>query len=151
MKKLVALVVFLTFVLTGTGCSFKDSDKYELYTWQALAVAATTYNETMTALGNLHTAGKVSDETAYKAIELGKKFTPLYKAAVSSLKVFVLNPTEDAGTAVKNTLTAALTSLDYLVEFAKTFGVDKKSDAEAVVNTENAEVIATTAADTFGG
>lgn len=143
MKNIISLVLSIVVVFTLSACK---SDDYVPTAWKSLAITATLYDETMQELGELHTAGKLSDENAKKAISFGKKFTPLYLTAVNALETFKLNPTEDKLDVAKNAVQAAVDSLDLLMEFAKSFGVDKKEEVSSKVTDSNAEAIAINAA-----
>lgn len=141
MKNIVYFVMSLFLCFSLSACKSAD---YETTAWKSLAVTATLYNETMLELGSMHSAGTLSDENAQKAIAFGKKFTPLYLTAVNSLKIFKANPTEDKLDVAKNAVQSAVDSLDLLMEFARSFGVDKAKEVADKVNDTNAEVIATT-------
>jgi hypothetical protein len=140
MKNIITLVLSLVFVVVLTACK---SDEYVPTTWKTLAITATLYDETMTELGELHTSGKLSDENAKKAISFGKKFTPLYLTAVNALETFIKNPTDDKLDVAKNAVQSAVDSLDLLIEFAKSFGVDKEKEVNSKVTSDNAKEIAT--------
>ena len=141
MKRAISLFLSMVMVFVLTACK---SDDYVPTTWKTLAITATLYDETMKELGDLHSKGKFSDENAYKAISFGKKFTPLYFTAVNALETFVKNPTDDKLDIAKNAVQAAVDSLDLLMEFAKSFGVDKAKEVESKVTDANAQEIATT-------
>lgn len=141
MRNIICFVMSLFLCVSMVSC--KSSD-YETTAWKTLAVTATLYNETMLELGAMHSAGTFSDENANKAIAFGKKFTPLYLTAVNALKVFKENPTDDKLDVAKNAVQAAVDSLDLLMEFAKSFGVDKAKEVADRVTEANAETIATT-------
>ena len=141
MKKIISLVLSIMVMFSLVACK---SDDYVPTTWKTLAITATLYDETMNELGELHSKGKLSDESAYKAISFGKKFTPLYFTAVNALETFAKNPTEDKLDVVKNAVQSAVDSLDLLMEFAKSFGVDKSKVAESKVTDTNAQELATT-------
>ena len=142
MKNIVCFVMSLFLCFTMVSCKSTD---YETTAWKSLAVTATLYNETMLELGAMHSAGTFSDENAKKAIAFGKKFTPLYLTAVNALKTFKENPTDDKLDVAKNAVQTAVDSLDLLIEFAKSFGVDKAQEVANKVTETNAEAIATTA------
>lgn len=141
MKRIISLLLSIVVVLSLAACK---SDDYVSTAWKSLAVTATLYDETMQELGYLHSEGKLSDENAKKAISFGKKFTPLYFTAVNALETFVKNPTEDKLDVAKNAVQSAVDSLDLLMEFAKSFGVDKKEEVASKVTDANAQEIATT-------
>lgn len=141
MKRIISLVLSIMVVFCLAACK---SDDYVPTAWKTLAITATLYDETMQELGELHSAGKFSDENAKKAISFGKKFTPLYFTAVNALETFVKNPTDDKLDVAKNAVQSAVDSLDLLMEFAKSFGVDKKEQVANKVTDENAKEIATT-------
>lgn len=143
-KKFFMLTILACMITVLSGC---QEEKYELNAWKTLALTAVTYDQTMTTLGELHTKGTVSDEVANKAVDFGKKFTPLYLAAVESLEVFVKNPDETKVDTVKNAIDAAAASLDLLVEFASQLGINEKESAEKVVTDENAKQVAIDATD----
>ena len=143
-KKFFMLTILVCMISVLSGC---QEEKYELNAWKTLALTAVTYDQTMTTLGELHTKGTVSDEVANKAVDFGKKFTPLYLAAVESLEVFVKNPDETKLDTVKNAIEAASASLDLLVEFASQLGINEKESAEKVVTDENAKQVAIDATD----
>ena len=144
LKKFFMLTILVCMISVLSGC---QEEKYELNAWKTLALTAVTYDQTMTTLGELHTKGTVSDEVANKAVDFGKKFTPLYLAAVESLEVFVKNPDETKLDTVKNAIEAASASLDLLVEFASQLGINEKESAEKVVTDENAKQVAIDATD----
>lgn len=137
-KKFFMLTILACMISVLSGC---QEEKYELNAWKTLALTAVTYDQTMTTLGELHTKGTVSDEVANKAVDFGKKFTPLYLAAVESLEVFVKNPDETKVDTVKNAIDAAAASLDLLVEFASKLGINKTEEAESIVTDENAKQV----------
>ena len=140
LKNVIFMCMTMCMLIGLMAC--KDNNTYELTAWKSLATIAVTYDQTMTTLGNLHTQGKISDETAEKAIEFGNKFTPLYLAAVESLEVFVQNPAEDKVDIVRNSIQAAMDSLDLFVEFANSFGVDEIDSVTNIITDDNAELIA---------
>ena len=106
-KKFFMLTILACMITVLSGC---QEEKYELNAWKTLALTAVTYDQTMTTLGELHTKGTVSDEVANKAVDFGKKFTPLYLAAVKSLEVFVKNPDETKVDTVKNAINKCMSN-----------------------------------------
>ncbi len=149
LKNVIFVCMTMCMLVGLTAC--KNNEKYELTAWKSLATIAVTYDQTMSTLGDLHTDGKISDETAQKAIDFGHKFTPLYLAAVESLEVFVKNPADDKVDVVRNAIQAAMDSLDLFVEFANSFGVNKTDSAKEMVTDENAKNVAKHAAATLQG
>ena len=122
---------FLTFMLSilvmcMCGCAkiTSESVKYEDNAYKTLAITALTYDTVMTKLGELHTANKIDDDTAIKAISFGKKFTPIYLTAVNALDVFIKNPTTNTKDVVVNAIRTAIASLDELVTFSKELGLE---------------------------
>ena len=140
MKKYYTLFVALVMAMFLVGC--EDSAKYEVTAWKTLAISATAYDKTMTELGSLHSQGKITDEVAKKAVSFGEKFTPLYLTAVNTLETFVKNPSDNGIDVVKNAIDSAVSSLDLLLDFAKSFGIDTTKESESLVTDENAKDIA---------
>ena len=67
---------------------------------------------------------------------------PLYLTAVNTLETFVKNPSDNGIDVVKNAIDSAVSSLDLLLDFAKSFGIDTTKESESLVTDENAKDIA---------
>ena len=139
MKRISLFFVLCCFFLTlVTAC---NDEKYELTAYKTLAIASLTYDKTMTAINDLYEQKIVDERVVEKAIFFGKKFTPLYFAAVDALGKFVESNDDTLLANAKTSIKAAIASLDELKEFAATFKVDVTKEAESMVTTSNAKAI----------
>ena len=140
MKKLSYFFVLCTFFMTLllSGC---NDEKYELTAYKSLAIASLTYDKTMTTLNELYENKVIDEKVIEKAIYFGKKFTPLYFAAVDALEKFVASNDETVLANCKTAIKAALSSLDELKEFASTFKVDVDKEVSSIVTDANAKEI----------
>lgn len=78
-KYIVVALLVVAMVLAGCNKSQQATS------YKALLTMQTTYNVTMSTLGDLYKQGKISEADKAKAIDYGKKFVAAYQLAVDGL------------------------------------------------------------------
>ena len=84
-NRFIAVVVMAAFCLVACSCATTHEGK----AYDVLNVASITYDASMATLGELHSMGKLSNEDAYKAIEMSEKFQLAHKTARETLKTYL--------------------------------------------------------------
>ena len=111
-KKNFALVIFLClFYMSCAG--HKPTFKETAY--KTLSAAATSYEQTMLALGDYYKQGKISEETKDKIIEAANVYWSAYHSAVLAFEVYERSITmegEQNKVKAKQQLDAALNDLN---------------------------------------
>ena len=85
-KKSMILLLCLIMTLIQMSCSHTPTAREVAF--KTLSTAATSYEQTMTALGDYYKQGKISEETKDKIIEAGNIYWSAYHSAVIAFEVY---------------------------------------------------------------
>ena len=86
---LLAAILFFTIVgCATTSTTLTSAQQYDLNFYKILAGAKASYDTAFTLLADLQKQGKLSDESAKKAIDAGNMFYLTYLVAVSTYEVY---------------------------------------------------------------